>query len=107
MTRLIFLLIALIALGGPSQAQSNDASKKCDAELETNNFDLSIDYCTAAIQSGDLSDQDLAILFNNRGLVYANKKDYDRAIEDYDQAMRLGLNDSNVYYRRGLVYFEK
>ena len=107
MTRLIFLLIALIALVGPSQAQSNDASMKCDAELETNDFGLSIDDCTAAIQTGDRSGQDLAILFNNRGRAHANKKDYDRAVEDYDQAIRLGLKDSNVYYRRGLASFEK
>ena len=107
MLRLIFLLIALVGLGSPSLAQSNDDSKKCTAELERNDFDLAIDYCTAAIQSADLSDQDLAVLFNNRGLAYANKTDYDHAIEDYDHALSLGLKDSDSFYRRGLVYFQK
>lgn len=105
MLRLFLLLIPLIGLN-PSLAQSNDASKKCTTELEREEFDLAIDYCTAAIQSGELSDQELALLFKNRGLAYANKKDYDRAIEAYDQAVRLG-QDSDSFYRRGLVYFEK
>ena len=96
MLRLILSLIALIALGDTSQAQSNDEAKKCATEVERNDLDLAIDHCTAAIQSGQLSDQDLAPVFNNRGLAYYNKKDYDHAIEDYDQAIRLGLKDSRL-----------
>jgi lipoprotein NlpI len=107
MFRLILALIALIAFGDTSQAQSNDDAEKCATEVERNDPDLAIDHCTAAIQSGDLSDQDLAALSKNRGLAYYHKKDYDRAIEDYDQAMRLGLKDSNSFYRRGLAYLEK
>ena len=107
MLRLIFLAIALLALGDTSSAQSNDDAKKCAAEAEPSDFDLSIDYCTQAIQSGALSDQDLAIVFNNRGLAYYNKKDYERAVQDYDHAIRLGLSDADLFYRRGLVYFDK
>jgi tetratricopeptide (TPR) repeat protein len=106
MARLFLLLMPLIALGVPSPAQSNDDSKRCASKLEQNEFDLAIDYCTAAIQSGELSDQDLAVLFNNRGRAYANKKDYDRAIQEYDQAVRMGQG-SDSFYRRGLAYFEK
>jgi tetratricopeptide (TPR) repeat protein len=105
MLRLILLLITLIAFGYSSRAQSDDEVNTCTAER--NDFDFAIDHCTTAIQSGQLSDQDLAAVFNNRGRAYYNKKDYDRAIEDYDQAIRLGLRDSDAYYRRGLVYFEK
>jgi lipoprotein NlpI len=106
MLRLIFLAIALLALGDTSPAQSNDEAQKCDVERERNDFDLSIDYCTKAIQSGALSDQDLAIVFKNRGLAYYYKKDYERAVQDYDHAIRLGLSDADLFYRRGLVYFE-
>ena len=107
MLRLILSLIALIALGDTSQAQSNNDFKKCATKVERNDFDLAIDHCTAAIQSGELSDQDLAIVFNNRGFAYYNKKNYDHAIEDYDRATRLNPNDSDPFYRRGLAYFEK
>jgi tetratricopeptide (TPR) repeat protein len=105
MLRLILLLIALIAFGDTSRAQSDGEANNCTAER--NDFDLAIDYCTAVIQSGQLSDQNLAAVFNNRGRAYYHKKDYDRAIEDYDQAIRLGLSDSDSFYRRGLTYFEK
>ena len=107
MLRLILSLIALIAVGDTSQAQSNNDFKKCATKVERNDFDLAIDHCTAAIQSGELSDQDLAIVFNNRGFAYYNKKNYDHAIEDYDRATRLNPNDSDPFYRRGLAYFEK
>jgi lipoprotein NlpI len=106
MLRLILLSIAFLVFGEASSAQSNDDAKKCAAEAERNNFDLSIDYCTQAIQSDVLSDQELAAVFNNRGLAYYNKKDYERAVQDYDQALRLGLKDADLLYRRGLVYLE-
>jgi lipoprotein NlpI len=106
MLKVTLLLITLLAFENNSWAQPDDA-KKCAAEPERDDFDLSIGYCTEAIQSGQLSDQDLAIVFNNRGLAYYKKKDYDRAIEDYDQAIRLGLKDADSFYRRGLMYFEK
>jgi lipoprotein NlpI len=106
MLRLIFLLIALIALRDPLQAQSDDA-KNCAATTERNDFDLAIDHCTAALQSGQLLDQDLAVIFNNRGLAYYNKKDYDQAIRDYDRAIGLQPNHSPAFVRRATTYQEK
>src|SRR5262245_29856898 len=94
MLRLILLFIAIIVLGDTSQAQSFDDAANCVAEVQRNDFDLAIDYCTAAIQSGELSDQELAAAFRNRGVAYYHKKEYDHAIEDYDQATRLNPNDS-------------
>jgi tetratricopeptide (TPR) repeat protein len=106
MLRLTLLFIALLSFENTSWAESSD-DPKCAASTERNDFDLAIDHCTAAIQSGELSDQDLAAAFHNRGLAYHHKKEYDRAIEDYDQAIRMGLTDADCFYRRGLAYFEK
>jgi protein O-mannosyl-transferase len=44
---------------------------------------------------------------NNRGIVYSNKKDYDRAILDFDQAIRLLPDDARAYYNRGNAYYGK
>ncbi len=52
MLRLILLLIALIAFGDTLRAQSDGEANNCTAER--NDFDLAIDHCTAAIQSGQL-----------------------------------------------------
>jgi tetratricopeptide (TPR) repeat protein len=37
-------------------------------------------------------DPNLALAFNDRGNAYANKGQYDRAIQDYDQAIKLDPN---------------
>jgi tetratricopeptide (TPR) repeat protein len=107
MLRLTLLFIALLSFENTSWAGSSDDPKKCATSTEPNDFDLAIDHCTAAIQSAELSDQELAVVFNHRGFAYYKKKDYDRAIEDYNQAIRLGLTDADCFYRRGLAYFEK
>src|SRR5215813_7129128 len=107
MLRLILVFIALIVLGDTSKAQSLDDAKNCVAAVQKTDFDLAIDHCTAAIQSGELSDQEAATAFHNRGVAYYHKKEYDHAIRDYDQATRLNPNDSDYFYRRGLTYFEK
>src|SRR6516162_4325191 len=85
MLRLILLLIALLAFGETSRAQSDDAANNCTTAAERNDFDLAITNCTSAIQSGQLSDEELAIAFNNRGFAYYSKRDYDGAIRDYDR----------------------
>ena len=47
---------------------------------------------------------DSAMAYFNRGLVYANKEDFDRAISDWDKAIQLDPNFSAVYYNRGIAY---
>ena len=44
---------------------------------------------------------------NDRGFAYANKKDYDRAIKDYDEAIRLDPKFVLAYNNRGNAYSEK
>jgi tetratricopeptide (TPR) repeat protein len=39
--------------------------------------------------------------------VHAQHSDYDSAIADYDQAVKLDPNDAAAYINRGKVYFEK
>jgi tetratricopeptide (TPR) repeat protein len=43
----------------------------------------------------------------NRGSAYLEKKDYDRAIADYDQAVKLDPNDAAAYLGRGSAYLKK
>jgi len=47
---------------------------------------------------------DSAMAYFNRGLVYANKEDMDRAISDWDKAIELDPDFSAVYYNRGIAY---
>ncbi len=74
---------------------------------EAGDQDLAIDYFTSCISGGDLSAENLAISHNDRGLAYYDTSDYDRAIQDYTEAIRLNSDLSLAYYNRGLAYAEK
>ena len=43
-------------------------------------------------------------VYNNRGYVYFAKKDYARAIADYDRAIKVDPKDALIYHNRGLAY---
>jgi tetratricopeptide (TPR) repeat protein len=47
------------------------------------------------------------VAFNNRGRTYSDKRDYDRAIRDYDEAIRLDRNNVAAYLNRGSAYNSK
>ena len=46
----------------------------------------------------------MAIAFNGRGNGHAGKGQPDRALEDYDQAIRLNPSYAEPHYNRGNVY---
>jgi tetratricopeptide (TPR) repeat protein len=69
--------------------------------------EIAIGSCTALIESGQETDEVLAVAFFVRGISYDNKQDYDRAIQDYNEAIRLDPNHSYVFTNRGNVYFYK
>ena len=101
MTRMILVLV--LAFAGAAWAAGIDDAKQC----ASTSGDLSIHYCTRAIQSGELSNRGLARTFYNRGVKYSRKGDYDRAIRDYDQAIRLKLDNAKAFYNRGSAYSGK
>src|SRR6266480_2481731 len=70
--------------------------------------DLRISGCTTLIQSGRETQSILAVAFCNRGNAYQDYKgDYDRAIQDYDQAIRLKPDYFQAFNSRGVAYREK
>ena len=42
-----------------------------------------------------------------RGLAYRRKGDFDRAIADYSQMIRLNPKNASAYYRRADAYYRK
>jgi tetratricopeptide (TPR) repeat protein len=63
--------------------------------------DVAIGGCSAAISSGEEAGDSLAKTFNNRGNAYDYKKQYDRAIEDFNEAIRLKPDFAIAYNNRG------
>jgi tetratricopeptide (TPR) repeat protein len=66
--------------------------------------DLIISGCSAVIQARQDSPARLATAFNNRGVVYRFKGEYERALEDYNQAIALNPGFANAYNNRGIIY---
>ena len=69
MTRAILVLV-LLEFAGVARAGGFDDAKQC----ASTSGDLSIHYCTRAIQSGELSDPVLAEAFYNRVNEYVDTK---------------------------------
>ena len=99
--RIVFASISLAACANPIAAQS-DAYRRC-MEYPYLNPDFAIQECSAAIQSGILSGQQLADAFNNRGELFDQKGDHDRAMRDFDQAIRLNPDLGEAFNNRGLA----
>jgi tetratricopeptide (TPR) repeat protein len=67
--------------------------------------DTRIAGCTALIQTGQLTTGNLSTIYNNRGTAYSSKGDHDRAIQDYNEAIRLRPDFALAYEERGDSYF--
>jgi lipoprotein NlpI len=99
---LLFVLMHITGFIGAATAQTLD-QQQCSAP----DPDLSITGCTAMIRSGRETPQNLTAAFYNRGRAYANKGQYERAIEDLDQAIRLNPNVAQAFSTRGAAYANK
>lgn len=49
---------------------------------------------------------DDAMTYNNRGIAYADQKQYELALADYTKAIELNPGYAEAYYNRGTVYYE-
>lgn len=97
--------LAACLLAAPAAAQTREENRtRCG---DAANPDRSIGGCTALIDAGGESPQNQAIIFNNRGSAYGRKGELDRAIEDFDQAIRLNPSYARAFYNRGLSYARK
>ena len=66
---------------------------------------LSIAGCTALLTSGLNSLEDTARVFSFRGNAYASKGQSDRAVADFEQAIKLNPKWAQPYFQRGFRYF--
>jgi tetratricopeptide (TPR) repeat protein len=95
------LLLAAVVSAMPAVAADND----WDACV--NGWgDFAIEPCTSAIKSGKYKDHDLAVLYVNRGILYQDVGDLDRAMADLTEAIRLDPKYAEAYYNRGEVWLD-
>jgi tetratricopeptide (TPR) repeat protein len=95
----MFMLIGIVAT--PAIADFAADTKLC---LSSSNTDEMIAACSRQINSGRWKGRDLANTYNNRGVGYRIKGDYDRAFADLNEAIRLDPKFQTAYRNRGVAY---
>lgn len=103
--------VVLLLLAAPALAQKPKASSYLkNVELcnspDRAPFEARIRGCTAFIEKGD-SATAMAMAHNNRGTAYVAKADYDRAIQDFDQSIKLDPSNARPFNNRGVAYLKK
>jgi tetratricopeptide (TPR) repeat protein len=102
----IALAVATLCLGPPARAQTQEQLSWCKGENGATP-DRQISGCTAVIQSGKFQGKNLATAFSLRGGAYSKKKDWDRAIADHSEAIRLDPMNVNAIQQRAFAYVSK
>ena len=94
-TSLAFAVVVMV----PGLAATDDAA---DCAKETG--EDAIAACTRRIESGEVQAHELAVMLDHRGLALRRRGDIDRAIADFDQAIRLDPNFAEPVFRRAMVW---
>ena len=94
------VLISLISVVLPSNARAQGRCGDPDPEV-------SISACSAVIQSGRARGRELAAAHTERGVAYVALLDYDRALSDFGEAIRIDATFSKAFANRGAVHGAK
>jgi tetratricopeptide (TPR) repeat protein len=96
---LAFVLLQIAGFSGVAAAQTPDAQP-----CFSHDPDVAIAGCTAMLQSGHETQEHIIRAFSDRGGAYLRKREYDRAIQDLDQAVRRDPNYAPAFQSRGTAY---
>jgi tetratricopeptide (TPR) repeat protein len=101
-------VLMLLMLGTLAAAQSltHKNVELCNG-VDRSSPDRQIMGCTALIDSGSATAKSRAIAYNNRGNAYIAKGDYDRAVLDYDESIKLNSDYARAFNNRGVAYQKK
>ncbi|MGH7333145.1 MAG: tetratricopeptide repeat protein [Candidatus Rokuibacteriota bacterium] len=106
--RIVTMGIGLLmtALAGPGWAQFVDEAQKC-FDPSPRPPEMSIRFCTNAIESKRTTEAGRAVAFANRGHAYLAKGQLEQAIQDYTQSLRLGPDTGGIRVNRGVAYLRR
>ncbi len=64
-------------------------------------YDQALADYNQALQSQSLNQQEKATIYNDRGIIYLEKQQYEMAKADFTKALKLDQNDSRTHYHLG------
>ena len=97
-----FGVIAFAALFAAASAFA--ASKKDWDDCHGDDPDRAIAEGTRVVNDRSESQKNRAVAYNSRALALDESRDHDRAISDYNEAIRLDPKYAGAYYNRGLAW---
>ena len=98
----LWIFGAALAAAGTAAGQTDDISV-CNRVEEP--FASAIAACTRLINTGRLSPTELATVYTNRGTAHRLLRQYDHALQDQDEAVRLNPRNSRAWHNRGVVLY--
>src|SRR5262245_32652339 len=105
LNRLFFCVVIAAVIGSsPANAQLAEWWRTCTGKSDVN-FDQQIKSCTSIIQSPQETPLKKAIAHRNRGNAYSEMRDYNSAMADYDEAIKLDVKFADAYFQRGLTWY--
>ncbi|MDR6871021.1 tetratricopeptide (TPR) repeat protein [Bosea sp. BE125] len=101
---LLFIGLALVIQPGFDRAWAQTPASPADETLcHKTTGQPAIDACTKLIASKRFSGHELAVLLNDRGLLFLRSGEAQRAIADYDEALAADPGLGTALYDRGLA----
>lgn len=101
--------LALITLAGGSAHATisvfgNTTARTCyESALNEQSGPGHINTCTEAIQDRNITGRDRVASYVNRGILHVQNGNFERAIADYDAAIRLDAREPEAYLNKGLA----
>ena len=99
------------AFGTPTPRPSSAARdlaqtywKRIEQEDKKGDYQAEIVDLTAITQIKDLWPEDQSYAYHNRGRVYSTLKQYDKAVADFTETIRLAPDNENAYLDRAAAY---
>jgi tetratricopeptide (TPR) repeat protein len=87
-----------------SPAMASDRSDRIACTDGHGQPDPRIAACTRLLESGKLTTKDRPKVYQARGIAWRIKGERDRAIADFNEALRLDPNDSDAFNNRGISW---
>ena len=99
----VLIIGATARVFAPATAMAQTA-EQWNCRGDTDDLDGQIKGCTRAIESGKYQGKGLAWAYTNRGSVYDYLRDFDHALADLDEAIRLDPDSLAAYQNRAASY---
>ncbi|MCS6985968.1 MAG: tetratricopeptide repeat protein [Sphingomonadaceae bacterium] len=105
-------VVLALALAAPAQGAvtiiGGGLARECYLAAEfRQERSLGVEVCTRALQTEPLKRRDRAATLVNRGILHMQARDFDRALADYDAALRLMPELAEAHVNKGIALLHR